>query len=45
MTGMDVNLIEPEEYVRMAREEGLSVKVVKINDIERSYMVVLGQKK
>lgn len=45
MTGMDVNLIEPEEYVRIAREEGLSVKVVKINDIERSYMVVLGRKR
>ncbi len=40
MTGMDVNLIEPEEYERIARKEGFKVRVVKINDVERSYMVV-----
>ncbi len=41
MTGLDVNLVEPEEYVRAAEETGFSAKVVKINDTERSYMVVL----
>ncbi len=43
MTGMDVNLIEPEEYTRIAREEGFKVRVVRINDVEQSYMVVLKQ--
>ncbi len=41
MTGLDVGLVSPEEYERLAREEGFSVKIVKINDVERSYMVVL----
>lgn len=43
MTGLDVNLVEPEEYAGMAREEGFSVKLVKINDVEHSYLVVLGK--
>jgi len=41
MTGMDVNLIDPEEYARIAREEGFEVRVVRINDVERSYMAIL----
>jgi len=41
MTGMDVNLVEPEEYRTLAEELGFSVDIRRINPIERSYMVIL----
>ncbi|MEO0148964.1 MAG: class I SAM-dependent methyltransferase [candidate division WOR-3 bacterium] len=40
-TGMDVNIIEPEEYENIAKGMGFKVWIKKINAIERSYIVRL----
>ncbi len=40
-TGMDVNIIEPEDYVSIAEDEGFNVEILKVNHIERSYIVKL----
>jgi len=40
-TGLDVNIIEPEEYKKIAEGMGFKVEVFRINDIERSYLVRL----
>lgn len=40
-TGMDVNIVEPEDYARIAEDEGFKVEIIKVNHIERSYVVIL----
>lgn len=40
-TGMNVNIIEPEEYENIARNMGFRVWIKKVNFIERSYIVKL----
>jgi len=40
-TGMDVNIIEPEDYVKIAEGMGFKVEVFKVNYIEKSYLVRL----
>lgn len=40
-TGLDVNTVEPEDYKKIAEDMGFRVEVIKINDIERSYLVRL----
>ncbi len=40
-TGLDVRIIEPDNYVKIAKEMGFKVEVIKVNYIERSYLIRL----
>ncbi len=41
MTGMDVGIVEPRDYTRIAAQEGFNAEIHPLDPLERSYAVVL----